>query len=136
MIRNTIENSTKSANIIKKINQTKANFSLLFTKFCYYYNKWLSLNHIKKLLDINYVTVLKYERKRQMIDKIHKVTIDRALRELIFKSEGEIKLFDFLIKDLNFWKTYEQVNKQIPISRYFFNRVREYILEEVNNFKN
>lgn len=125
----------KTINIIKKINQTKENFSLLFTKFCYYYNNGLSLNHIKKLLDINYVTVLKYERKRQMIDKIHQVTIDRALRELIFKSEGEIKLFNFLIKDLNFWKTYEQVNKQIPISRYFFNRVREYILEEVNNFK-
>lgn len=125
----------KTVNIIKKIKQTKQNFSLLFEKFSYYRNNGLSLNHIKKLLDINYITILKYERKLKMIDKIHKVTIDRALRELIFKSENEIRLFNFLIKDLNFWKTYEQVTKQIPISRYFFNRVREYILEEVNNFK-
>lgn len=135
MIKNTIENSTKSANIIKKIKQTKQNFSLLLEKFSYYRNNGLNLNQIKNLLNVNYVTILKYERKLKMIDKIHQVTIDRALKELIFKSENEIRLFDFLIKDLNFWKTYEQVNKQIPISRYFFNRVREYILEEVEKIK-
>lgn len=135
MIKNNIENTTKNTNIIEKIKKNKQNFSLLFKEFYYNRNDGLNLNQIRKKLDVNYLTVLKYERKRVMLDKIHKVTIDRALRELIFNSVQEIKLFNYLITDLNFWLTYEQVNQQIPISRYYFKRVKEYILEEVNNLK-
>ena len=70
-----------------------------------------------------------------MIEKIGDVKIDRALNEMIFTSKREIELFNYLKQDLNFWETYEEVTKIIPISRYYFRRVKEYIIEELNSLE-
>lgn len=70
-----------------------------------------------------------------MIAKIHEVKINRALNELIFTNKAQIQLFLYLTKDLNFFDSYENISKEFKVSRYYFNRVKEYILEEVNSMK-
>lgn len=119
-------------NCREKILQTKANTSLLFKKFCYLKNKGIKLSKIAETLKVNYRTVQKWEYKMTYLEKIHKVKIDDALKSLYFTSKKEIELFNFLTKDINFWEKYEEIVKTIPISRYYFRRVKGYIIEQVD----
>jgi hypothetical protein len=63
--------------------------------------------------------------------KIKNVTIDRALKELIFTSKEQIICFEFLKKDYNYFLNYDEVSKHMNISRYFFKSVKNYIKEEL-----
>lgn len=128
-------NKENLSNYRKKISQTKQNKHLLFSNFCYYKNNGMKFSDILKKLNINYRTGKDWECKMTYLEKIHKVTIDDALTTLYFNSKKEIELFNFLIKGINFWEKYEDVNKQIPISRYYFRRVKSYIIEQAENMK-
>lgn len=68
----------------------------------------------------------------KFIEKIDSVGIDRALKEMIFTDKSQIECFEFLIKDLNYFCTYNEVKKHIQISRYFFKVVKDYITEELS----
>lgn len=118
----------------EKILKTKLNRRLLFEKFCYYIKQGKSNSFIYEELKLNYRTVEKWKIKMDFIEKINKVKIDRALREMIFTTKKEIELFNLLVTGLNFWCSYEEITKEynINISRYFFKRVKQYIMEEIN----
>lgn len=121
----------KQLKINEKINQTKANFALLFPKFCYFKNSGMKLKDIIKQLKITYKTAQKWRYKVEFIDKIRQVTLDRAFNEMIFKKKEQIQCFEYLKLELNFWSTYEEVAKNINISRYHYKQVRDYIIEEL-----
>jgi hypothetical protein len=65
------------------------------------------------------------------IEKISTVKIDRALSELIFSTKEQILCFEYLIKDYNYFLSYEEVLKEVKISRYYFKAVKNYIKEEL-----
>lgn len=118
----------------EKILKTKLNRRLLFERFCYYIKQGKSISFICEELKLNYRTVKKWKIKMDFIEKINKVKIDRALREMIFTTKKEIELFNLLVTGLNFWCSYEEITKEynINISRYFFKRVKQYIMEEID----
>jgi len=67
-----------------------------------------------------------------VIAKIHEVTLEKALRNFIFKSETEVKIFEFMKKDINFFKKFNDVKKVIPsATRYYYKNVKNYILSEI-----
>ena len=91
-------------------------------------------NFNKEVLDrlsICYKTLTKWKKQMEFIKKINEVKIDRALREMLFTSKEQVQCFEFLIKDLNYFSTYEEVNKIVPISRYYFKIVHKYIKDEL-----
>ena len=61
--------------------------------------------------------------------------LDRAFREMLFKKKEQIKCFDYLTTDYNFWSTYEEITKEIAISRYHYKQVKDYIIDELNRIK-
>ena len=65
-------------------------------------------------------------------DRIKAVTLDRALKEMIFKKKEQIQCFEYLQEDYNFWSTYKEVSKHIDISQYHFKQVKDYIMEEID----
>jgi hypothetical protein len=68
----------------------------------------------------------------EFIEKISQVTLDRAIREALFRKKEQIKCFEFLKRDVNYWCKYEDVQQEIPdLSRYHFKIVKEYITEEL-----
>ena len=118
-------------NNIKKILSTKMNFSLLFSQFCYYKNNGMLLKDISKIIQINWRTLKSMDKKYNLLEKIHSVSIDKAIKEKTITTLIEVELFEFLIKDGNFFMKYPELNKKFPVSRYFYNRVKNYILEEI-----
>ena len=90
-----------------------------------------STSVLAKELKINYRTAKSLKRKVEMKDILAQVKIDRALREFLFSCPAQVKLFDYLITDLNFFNKFDDVKKVIPISRYHYNKVKIYIQEEL-----
>lgn len=117
--------------IIQKIVKTKQNYVLNFSKYCYYRDIGLKFKEISDKLKVNYRTQKRMENQYNILDKIHSVTPDKALKEQYFSTFKELELFSFLIKDTNYFLKYNEVNKQFPISRYFYKRVRDYISENL-----
>lgn len=115
--------------ITKKINDTKFNRILKMKNLVY--NITIDENVFEKKFKVCKKTIRKWKKKMALLEKIEKVNIDRALSEMIFKNKAQILCFEFMKKDLNFFSTYEEVNKEIVISRYFYKTVKKYILEEI-----
>lgn len=116
----------------KKINETKLKNQLLLQTICYDQNiAEKSIQSISKELNINYRTAKKLKERYGMKEIIEKVKINRALNELLFRCPEQIKLFEFLTTDLNYFCTFNEVQKVIPISRYNYNKVKNYITEEL-----
>ena len=65
------------------------------------------------------------------IQKIENVKIDRALSELIFSTKEQIICFEYLTKEYNYFLPFEDVQKEIKISRYYYKAVKNYIKEEL-----
>jgi len=121
-----------SKQYMEKIKRTKLNSSLIYDKIYYYINSGKNITEIIKLLDINYMTVWRLWNKMDVIAKIHEVTLEKALRNFIFKSETEVKIFEFMKKDINFFKKFNDVKKVIPsATRYYYKNVKNYILSEI-----
>lgn len=122
----------KQQKINEKIIQTKSNFTLLFSKFCYLINNGIKTKEILKQLGITYKTIQKWRKKWMITDKIKAVTLDRALKEMIFKKKEQILCFEYLQQDYNFWSSYKEVSNVIDISQYHFKQVKDYIMEEMD----
>lgn len=116
--------------ITQKIKEGKSKKPLFFQKYDYIKNI-KSLTQIANLFNINTATVKKWSWQMEFSQKIKNVTIDRALRELIFTSKEQIICFEFLKKDYNYFLNYDEVSKHMNISRYFFKSVKNYIKEEL-----
>jgi hypothetical protein len=69
----------------------------------------------------------------EFTNKIKNVKIDRALADLIFSNKEQILCFEFLKQDYNYFLSYDEVSKQIKISRYFYKIVKNYIKEELTS---
>lgn len=78
-------------------------------------------------------TLRKWKNNMKFIEKIGEVKIDRALREMIFSSKSQIECFEFLIKDFNYFATYDEVKEHVNITRYLYKIVKKYIQEELSN---
>lgn len=78
-------------------------------------------------------TLKKWKGKLKMIEQLKKVTIDRALREVLFTKKVQIECFEWLVTDLNYFSTYNEAYKVIPITRYHYTIVKNYIKEELQN---
>lgn len=122
----------KRQKINEKIIQTKSNFTLLFSKFCYFIKSGMKNKEILKQLGITYKTLQKWRKKWMITDKIKAVTLDRALKEMIFKKKEQIICFEYLQQDYNFWSSYKEVSKVVDISQYHFKQVKDYIMEEID----
>lgn len=122
-----------SKKYMDKIKRTKLNSSLIYDKIYYYINSGKNISEIIKLLDINYMTVWRLWSKMDIIAKINGVTLENALRNFIFKSDTEVKIFEFMKKDINFFKKFNDVKKVVPTAtRYYYKNVKKYILSEIN----
>ena len=93
--------------------------------------KNMTITEIAQFLKINYRTAKKLKEQYNMRDLLHQVKIDRALRQLTFSCPEQIECFYFLTKDLNYFLKFNDVQAQIKISRYNYNKVKEYIQEEL-----
>lgn len=90
-------------------------------------------NLLLQKLKICSKTLRKWKKNMKFIEKIGEVKIDRALREMIFSSKSQIECFEFLIKDFNYFATYDEVKEHIDITRYLYKIVKKYIQEELSN---
>jgi hypothetical protein len=122
-----------SKNITGKINDTKFNRLLKMKKLSY--NNNIDEKIILKDLNICQKTLKEWKRKMQMTNRLEKVTIDRALKEMIFTQKSQIECFEFLKKDLNYFATFEEVRKNVDITRYLYRVVKKYIREEITTEK-
>lgn len=68
-----------------------------------------------------------------MREILEKVKIDRAIAEFRFNCPQEVLCFDFLVKDLNYFRKYEEVKKELGISRHHYKKVKEFIAEEIKS---
>lgn len=107
---------------VTKINNTKFNRIELMKKL---------LNNKVNNLEVCKKTIKKWKGKLEVLKKLKKVTIDRALREVLFTKKVQIECFEWLIKDLNYFSTFNEVSKVIPITRYHYTIVKNYIKEEL-----
>ena len=80
-------------------------------------------------------TVKKWKNKMQFIEKIGDVKIDRALKQMLFTQKCQIECFEFLVKDFNYFATFQQVKKQVKITRYLYNVVKSYIRQQLTRMK-
>lgn len=117
--------------INEKISEIKQNSTLLFREFCYYSSIGMSLKEILKRTGITYKTIGVWRKKMEFVEKIERVSLDRAIREALFRRKEQIQCFDYLKKEMNYWSTYEEVAEVINISRYHYKTVRDYITEEL-----
>lgn len=122
-----------SKNISGKINDTKFNRLLKMKKLSY--NNNIDEKIILKDLNICQKTLKEWKRKIQMTNRLEKVTIDRALKEMIFTQKNQIECFEFLKKDLNYFATFEEIRKHVDITRYLYRVVKKYIREEITTEK-
>ena len=117
---------------VEKINETKLKRSLLLYEICYNIDMAeITSSKLSQQLKINYRTAKKLKGYYQMKEILQKVKIDRALRELLFSCPEQVECFYFLIKDLNYFYRFDDVQKEIKISRYNYRKVKEYIQEEL-----
>lgn len=116
---------------VEKINDSKFNRLLKMQKLNYIdiYNE----NDFLKDLNICKKTLRKWKKKMTILEKMKKITVDRALQEMIFTDKSQIDAFNYLKEDVNWFSTWTEVNKEVKISRYFFRIVKKYMLEEVKN---
>lgn len=117
---------------IQKIIQTKSKRALFLREICYNIDmKNIAIKQLQQLLDINYRTAKKLKEQYNMKDLLHQIKIDRALRQLVFSCPEQIECFYFLTKDLNYFLKFNDVQTKIKISRYNYNKVKDYIQEEL-----
>jgi hypothetical protein len=106
--------------------------ALQFKEFCYIINNAKNGKEIKAKLKISYKTIQLWRSRMKFIEKIGQVTLDRAIKEALFRKKEQIKCFDYLVQDVNYWSSYEEVAKVLPnLSRYHFKAVKDYIKEEL-----
>lgn len=117
--------------IVEKINDTKHNRIAKMSALNY--NKNMPEHVFIKKFNICKRTLKKWKGQMEVLKKLNKVTMDRALKELIFNHKSQILCFEYLKKDLNLFCTYDEVNKEIPITRYYYKIVKQYILDELKN---
>ena len=118
-------------NINKKIKQTKERKNEIMNSLIYFINNKLDLKQIAQKLRIDIRTVRKWSNQMNFIQKIENVKIDRALSELIFSTKEQIICFEYLTKEYNYFLPFEDVQKEIKISRYYYKAVKNYIKEEL-----
>lgn len=119
-------------NIInEKIKKTKAKKYETLKNLIYFMDNNESLKQIAQKLQIDVRTLKKWSTQMNFIQKIENVKIDRALSELIFSTKEQILCFEYLIQDYNYFLSYEEVLKEVKISRYYFKAVKNYIKEEL-----
>jgi hypothetical protein len=112
---------------VTKINNTKNKRLCLMQEVLNNNEKYL----IEKI-GICRKTLKKWKDKMEVLEKLKNVTIDRALREVLFTKKSQIKCFEWLIKDLNYFSTYNEVKDVIDITRYHYTIVKNYIKEELS----
>ena len=115
----------------EKISTTKRNFSLLFNNFCYYYNNGMNISEISKIIQLNWRTVKNMEKKYKLLEKIHSLKIEPAIEAGVITTLKDVELFEFLTKDNNYFKKYSEINQAIPISRYFYKSIKQYITDKI-----
>lgn len=105
----------------------------ILDKLCVEAKRNQSISDIAREFNINYRTAALLKSKAGQKEKLEKITITRALKELRFKRQVQKELFEYLITGLNYFKTFETVTKVINISRHHYNVVKQYIAEELEN---
>lgn len=116
--------------INEKIKQTKDKKPEILKRIIYIDDN-KKLKQLASVVNVDFRTIQKWKKEMNFIEKIENVKIDRALSELIFSTKEQILCFEFLTKDYNYFLSYEEVYKQVKISRYFFKTVKSYIKEEL-----
>ena len=117
---------------IQKIIQTKSKRALFLREICYNIDMQnMTVSEMAQFFNINFRTAKKLKEQYNMRDLLHQVKIDRALRQLAFSCPEQIECFYFLTKDLNYFLKFNDVQAQIKISRYNYNKVKDYIQEEL-----
>lgn len=115
--------------IVRKINDTKFSRVLKMNKLIY--NNIINEDEILEDLKICKKTLKKWKEKMNILQKIEKITIDRALNEMIFKDKNQIACFNYLKEDCNWFAPLSEIQKVVPISRYYYKAVKEYMMEEI-----
>lgn len=113
-----------------KINESKFNRLEKMTKLKDLHSDNASM---MQSLQICYKTLMKWKKNMKFIEKIGEVKIDRALKEMIFSSKSQIECFEFLVKDFNYFATFDEVKANVNITRYYYKIVKNYIQEELSN---
>jgi hypothetical protein len=123
------ENDLKN---VEKNFEKRHKTALQFKEFCYIINNAKNGKEIKAKLKISYKTIQLWRTRMKFIEKIGQVTLDRAIQEALFRKKEQIKCFEYLVQDVNYWSSYEEVAKVLPnLSRYHFKAVKDYIKEEL-----
>lgn len=123
------ENNLKN---VQKNFEKRHKTALQFKEFCYIINNAKNGKEIKAKLKISYKTIQLWRTRMKFIEKIGQVTLDRAIQEALFRKKEQIKCFEYLVQDVNYWSSYEEVAKVLPnLSRYHFKAVKDYIKEEL-----
>lgn len=94
-------------------------------------NNDLNTKEILLRLNICYKTLTTWKKKMEFIKRIDEVTINRALKEMLFTDKSQIKCFEFMIKDFNYFCTFDEINKHVKITRYYYKIVKDYIHDEL-----
>lgn len=119
---------------IKKIVETKLKKSLYFEEICYNNNiQNKTVGDLARYWNINYKTAKSIKERFEMREILKNIKIDRALKELLFSCPEQVELFEYLTTDLNYFKKYDDIKAAITISRYNYNKVKNYITEEIQN---
>lgn len=116
---------------IQKIIETKSKKSLFLDKICYFNNTIIKTSNIAEFFNINYRTAKKLKEQFEMKHFLSQIKIDRALKELLFNCPEQIECYEYLVTDLNYFKKYDDIKTVIPISRYNYKKVKDYITEEL-----
>lgn len=92
-----------------------------------------ALNSEEALLRLNicYKTLKTWKKKMEFVKRIDEVTIDRALKEMLFTDKSQIECFEFMVKDFNYFCTFDEINKHVKITRYYYKIVKDYIHDEL-----
>lgn len=114
---------------VAKINNTKQNRVVLMQEVL---NNCGNEKYLIEKIGICKKTLQKWKGKMEVLEKLKNVTIDRALREVLFTKKSQIQCFEWLMKDLNYFSTFNEVKEIIPITRYHYNIVKTYIREELS----
>ena len=114
---------------IERTNLTKFNRIILMKDLLDNWDK--DTKELKSKLSVCYNTIKKWKSKMEVLSKLRKVTIDRALKEMIFTNKIQVEVFEWLLEDLNYFSTFKEVSKRFPITRYYYKTVIDYIREEI-----
>ena len=131
-----MKKSMHEINKIQKIIETKSKMALFLDKVCYIDNINVSISELANDFNINFRTAKKLKEQLKMKHFLSQVKIDRALHELLFNCAEQIECYEYLTTDLNYFKKYEDVKAHIPISRYNYKKVKDYITDELQTLTN